>query len=78
MMKNHHYRTDVFINVWRHFTLSYVMMCNGAGFKVKKATNFNFLRDFSIAMTFSASNVTNTQGLLYKITGSEHVVLGRH
>ena len=46
-------------------------MCEGAGFEVKQATNFDFNRDFSIAMTFAASDVNTNQGLLYKGTGSD-------
>ena len=47
------------------------MLCNGAGFEVKRATNYNFNRDFSIAMTFAAQDVNTAQGLLYKGTGSD-------
>jgi hypothetical protein len=65
----------VFSSGWRHFALTYTqpyaMLCAGAGFEVKKADNFNFNRDFSIAMTFAASDVTTNQGLLYKGTGSD-------
>ncbi|HVH76575.1 MAG TPA: hypothetical protein VM755_16790 [Stellaceae bacterium] len=65
----------VFSSGWRHFALAYsqpyVMLCQGAGYEVKNATNYNFSRDFSIAMTFSASDVMTEQGLLYKGTGSE-------
>ena len=57
-----------------HFALSYVqpytIVCNGAGFEVAKGDNFNFTRDFSIAMTFSVSDVNTAQGLLYKGTAS--------
>jgi hypothetical protein len=59
---------------WEHFALSYVqpytIVCNGAGFEVAQGGNFNFTRDFSIAMTFSVSDVNTTQGLLYKGTAS--------
>ena len=59
---------------WQHFALSYVqpytMLCNGAGFQVVQADDFNFTRDFSIAMTFSMSDVNTTQGLLYKGTAN--------
>ena len=65
----------VFSSAWRHFALTYqqpyVMLCNGAGFEVKRATNYNFNRDFSIAMTFAAQDVNTAQGLLYKGTGSD-------
>ena len=46
-------------------------LCEGAGFEVKQATNYDFNRDFSIAMTFAASDVNTNQGLLYKGTGSD-------
>ena len=66
----------VFSSRWRHFALTYeqpyTMLCQGAGFEVKDGTNFNFSRDFSIAMTFSASDVDDEQGLLYKGTGSDN------
>jgi hypothetical protein len=60
---------------WEHFALSYVqpytIVCNGgAGFEVAQGKNFNFTRDFSIAMTFSVSDVNTAQGLLYKGTAS--------
>ena len=59
---------------WQHFALSYVqpytIVCNGAGFEVAKGDDFNFTRDFSIAMTFSVSDVNAAQGLLYKGTAS--------
>ncbi|MBS1854108.1 MAG: hypothetical protein JST11_01990 [Acidobacteria bacterium] len=59
---------------WRHFALTYeqpyVMLCDGAPFEVKQGTNYNFNREFSIAITFSASDVVSKQGLLYKGTGS--------
>jgi hypothetical protein len=35
-----------------------------------QADDFNFTRDFSIAMTFSMSDVNTTQGLLYKGTAN--------
>ena len=61
---------------WRHFSLTYdqpyTILCEGSGFEVKQASNYNFNRDFSIAMTFSASDVNTTQGLLYKGTGSDN------
>ncbi len=66
----------VFSSGWRHFALvytqPYTMLCQGAGFEVKQATGYNFNRDFSIAMTFSLSDVTTEQGLLYKGTGSDN------
>ena len=65
----------VFSSGWRHFALTYqqpyVMMCNGAGFEVKQASNYNFARDFSVALTFAADDVNTPQGLLYKGTGSD-------
>jgi hypothetical protein len=65
----------IFSSGWRHFALAYqqpyVMMCNGAGFEVKQAANYNFNRDFSVALTFSAQDVMTPQGLLYKGTGSD-------
>ncbi len=65
----------VFSSGWRHVALTYeqpyAMLCDGAGFEVKQATNYDFGRDFSIAMTFSASDVNTKQGLLYKGTGSD-------
>ena len=63
----------VFTSGWRHFALTYaqpyVMLCLDAGFEVKQASNYNFDRNFSIAMTFSAHDVNSPQGLLYKGTG---------
>ena len=65
----------VFSSGWRHFALTYaqpyVILCRGAGFEVKQATNYNFNREFSLAMTFAASDVASNQGLLYKGTGSD-------
>ena len=65
----------VFSSGWRHVALTYqqpyTMLCQGGGFEVKKGDNFNFNRDFSIAMTFSVSDVNTEQGLLYKGTGSD-------
>ena len=56
----------VFSSGWRHFALTYsqpyVMLCQGAGFEVKQATNYDFNRDFSIAMTFAASDVNYDAG----------------
>ena len=64
----------VFSSGWRHFGLTYaqpyVMVFQGAGYEVKEASNFNFSRDFSIAITFSATDVDTSQGLLYKGSGS--------
>ncbi len=64
----------VFTSRWRHFALTYsqpyVMLCLGAGFEVKDGTNYNFNRNFSIAMTFSVTDVNTQQGLLYKGTAS--------
>ena len=60
---------------WRHFALTYeqpyVMMFNGGAFEVKQGTNYNFNREFSIAITFAATDVTTRQGLIYKGTGSD-------
>jgi hypothetical protein len=65
----------VFSSRWRHFGLTYAqpyaILCLGAGYEVKQAGNYNFDRDFSIAMTFAASDVSTLQGLLYKGTGSD-------
>ncbi|GLQ91517.1 beta strand repeat-containing protein [Dyella acidisoli] len=59
---------------WRHVALSYtqpyVMVCTGSPFVVANGSGFNFERDFTIAMTVAASATGNTQGLLYKGTGS--------
>ncbi len=59
---------------WRHiclaYTQPYVMVCSGAPFVVANGSNFNFERDFTIAMTVAASDIGATQGLLYKGTGS--------
>ena len=61
---------------WRHFALTYAqpytILCQGNGFEVKGASNYDFNRDFSIAMTFSVSDVDTSQGLLYKGTGSDN------
>ena len=69
---------------WRHFALTYqqpyVMLFDranstsrdtGSAFEVKNGSNYDFSRDFSIAMTFSSTDVTSQQGLLYKGTGSD-------
>ena len=69
---------------WQHFALTYqqpyVMLFDrkgssttdtGAAFEVKSGTNYNFSRDFSIAMTFSCTDVTSLQGLLYKGTAAD-------
>src|SRR5262249_1155657 len=65
----------VFSSGWRHVALTYrqpyTMLLQGAGFEVKQADNLNVSRDFSIAMTFNASDVETEQGLLYKGTGSD-------
>ena len=65
----------VFSSGWRHVALTYqqpyTMLCQGAGFEVKKGSSFNFNRDFSIAMTLSVSDIDTEQGLLYKGTGSD-------
>ena len=65
----------VFSSRWRHFALTYsqpyVIVCQGAGYEVKQATDYDFNRDFSIAMTFAASDVNSNQGILYKGTGSD-------
>ena len=48
------------------------MLCNGSsGFEVASGGNYDFNREFSIAMTFSTSNVDTKQGLLYKGTASD-------
>jgi len=66
----------VFSSGWRHVALAYqqpyTMLCQGGGFEVKKGDNFNVSRDFSVAMTFSVSDVATEQGLLYKGTGSDN------
>ncbi len=66
----------VFSSQWRHVALTYeqpyVILCQGAGFEVKRATNYNFKKDFSVAFTFSASDVTSKQGLVYKGTGADN------
>ena len=60
---------------WRHFALTYeqpyVMMFTGAGYEVKQGTNYDFGREFTIVLNFSASDVSTEQGLLYKGTGSD-------
>jgi hypothetical protein len=66
----------VFSSGWRHVALTYqqpyTMLCQGGGFEVKKGDTFNFNRDFSVAMTFSVSDVNTRQGLVYKGTGSDN------
>jgi hypothetical protein len=63
-----------FSSRWRHFALTYdqpyTMLCKGAGYEVADGSNYNFTRDFSIAMTFAAGDVDSTQALVYKGTGS--------
>ena len=44
----------------------------GRRLRGQAGSNYDFNRDFSIAMTFSASDVNTTQGLLYKGTGSDN------
>lgn len=65
----------VFSSGWRHVALTYqqpyTMLCQGAGFEVKKGSSYNFNRDFSIAMTFAVSDASIEQGLLYKGTASD-------
>lgn len=65
----------VFSSGWRHVALTYeqpyTLLCQGAGFEVKKGSNYNFNRDFSIAMTFALSDGSLDQGLLYKGTASD-------
>jgi hypothetical protein len=65
----------VFSSGWRHVALTYqqpyTMLCQGGGFEVKKGDNYNFNRDFSIAMSFNVSDVNTAQGLVYKGTGSD-------
>ena len=57
----------VFSSGWRHIALTYtqpyVMMCQGAPFVVANGSDFNFERDFTIAMTVSVSDTRRTQGL---------------
>ena len=48
------------------------MVCRALASWSKKGDNFNFSRDFSIAMTFSELRLDATQGLLYKGTGFGH------
>ncbi|HXB32741.1 MAG TPA: hypothetical protein VNV35_04940 [Puia sp.] len=64
----------VFSSRWQHFALSYTqpytMLCQGAGYEVANGTGFDFSSDFSIALTFSVSDVNTRQGLVYKGTGS--------
>ena len=59
---------------WRHFALSYsqpyTIICQGAGYEVTDGTNYDFSGDFSVAMTFAATDVNTYQGLVYKGTGS--------
>ncbi len=59
---------------WRHIALSftqpYAMVCTGSPFVVANGSNYNFERDFTIAMTIAASATGTEQGLLYKGTGS--------
>jgi hypothetical protein len=66
----------VFSSRWRHFALTYgqpyTMVCQGAGYEVAAGTNYNVSSDFSIAMTFAASDVNTYQGLVYKGTGSDN------
>ena len=65
----------VFSSGWRQVALTYeqpyTLLCRGAGFEVKKGSNYNFNRDFSIAMTFAVSDASLDQGLLYKGTASD-------
>jgi hypothetical protein len=60
---------------WRHLALTfaqpYAIKCQGAGFDVKDGTNYNFNREFSIAMTFLVNDTTTKQGLIYKGAGSK-------
>jgi hypothetical protein len=64
----------VFSSQWRHFALTYTqpytMVCANAGFEVSQGANYDVNTDFSIALTFSVSDTSVTQGLLYKGTGS--------
>jgi hypothetical protein len=64
----------VFSSRWRHVALSYsqpyTIVCQGAGYEVADGTNYDFSGDFSIAMTFAASDVSTYQGLVYKGLGS--------
>ena len=66
----------VFSSGWRHIALTYtqpyMMLCMGEGFEVKQANNYNFSRDFSIALTFCVNDATTNQGLIYKGTGSNN------
>ncbi|WP_434667423.1 hypothetical protein P5W99_38965 [Paraburkholderia sp. A3BS-1L] len=65
----------VFGSGWRHLALTYtqpyIMVCTGAPFVVADGSDLNFERDFTILMTLSASEIGQTQGVLYKGTGSE-------
>jgi hypothetical protein len=65
----------VFGSGWRHLALTYtqpyIMVCTGAPFVVADGSDFNFDRDFTILMTISANEIGQTQGVLYKGTGSE-------
>jgi hypothetical protein len=65
----------VFTSGWRHvalaYTQPYMMLCQGAPFTVADGSDFNFERDFTIAMTISVGETGTTQGLLYKGTGSD-------
>lgn len=58
---------------WQHFALTYsqpfTMVCKGAGYEVKDGTNYNFNSDFSIALTFAATDVQARQGLVCKGAG---------
>lgn len=64
----------VFSSRWQHFALSYtqpyVMLCRGDGFEVADGSSYNVNRDFSVAFTFSAEDVSTPQGIFYKGSGS--------
>jgi hypothetical protein len=66
----------VFSSRWRHFALTYqqpyTMVCQGDGYEVADGTNFDVSGDFSLAMTFAASDVQTVQSLVYKGTGSNN------
>ena len=65
----------VFGSGWRHLALTYtqpyIMVCTGAPFVVADGNDLNFERDFTILMTISATPNGQTQGVLYKGTGSD-------
>ena len=66
----------VFSSRWRHFALTYqqpyTMICQGAGYEVMDGSNYNFSGDFSVTMTFAASDVVTEQALVYKGSASDN------